>query len=155
MTPADGRDRRPPSAAPTRPEPRQDARATGASPVPAASGRAPRAATARRFRGAAPPPRLAVPPPRRDRLRCRAPRSATRSLLDRLVRGRGWIGLLGVLLIGLVALNVSLLKLNAAAGRNAERAKELRIQNAELRGERLAARARATALQDAAASSGS
>ena len=42
--------------------------------------------------------------------------------------------LLGVLLFGLVALNVSLLKLNAAAGHNAERAKVLRIQNAKLRG---------------------
>jgi hypothetical protein len=50
------------------------------------------------------------------------------------VRGRGWILLLGTLLFGLVALNVSLLKLNAAAGHNAERAKVLRIQNAKLRG---------------------
>lgn len=56
------------------------------------------------------------------------------SLLDRLVRGRGWIGLLAALLIGLVFLNVSLLKLNAQAGRNAERARQLRIENAELNG---------------------
>jgi hypothetical protein len=56
------------------------------------------------------------------------------TLLDRLVRGRGWILLLGALLFGLVALNVSLLKLNAAAGHSAERAKVLRIQNAKLRG---------------------
>jgi hypothetical protein len=54
-------------------------------------------------------------------------------LLDRLMRGRAWIGLLGVLLIGLVALNVSLLKLNAQAGQNAEKAKALRIQNTQLR----------------------
>jgi hypothetical protein len=53
--------------------------------------------------------------------------------VDRLVRGRIWIGLLMALLIGLVALNVSLLKLNAAAGRNAEWAKKLRIENADLR----------------------
>jgi hypothetical protein len=57
------------------------------------------------------------------------------TLLERLVRGRGWIVLMGVLLFGLVALNVSLLKLNAAAGHNAERAKVLRIQNAKLRGQ--------------------
>ena len=57
------------------------------------------------------------------------------SLLERLVRSRGWIPLLGVLLFGLVAMNVSLLKLNAAAGHNAERAKELRIVNAKLRGQ--------------------
>lgn len=54
-------------------------------------------------------------------------------LLDRLLRGRGWIGLLGVLLIGLVALNVSLLKLNAEAGRDSDTAKTLRIQNDRLR----------------------
>jgi hypothetical protein len=53
--------------------------------------------------------------------------------VDRLVRGRIWIGLLGVLLIALVFLNVSLLKLNAAAGRNAEWAKKLRVENADLR----------------------
>jgi hypothetical protein len=54
-------------------------------------------------------------------------------MLDRLLRGRVWIGLLGVLLIGLVAINVSLLKFNAEAGRNAEKAKALTVQNAELR----------------------
>jgi hypothetical protein len=55
-------------------------------------------------------------------------------LVDRLVSGQGWIALLGVLLIGLVALNVSLLKLNAQNGRSAEHARDLRIQNAKLRG---------------------
>jgi hypothetical protein len=54
-------------------------------------------------------------------------------LLDRLLRGRGWIGLLGVLLIGLVALNVSLLKLNSEAGRDADAAKALRIRNDRLK----------------------
>jgi hypothetical protein len=75
------------------------------------------------------------------------------SLLDRLLRGRIWIGLLGVLLIGLVALNVSLLKLNAAAGQNAEIAKKLRVENADLRGKvsRLGSGGR---LQDAAAQLG-
>ncbi len=56
------------------------------------------------------------------------------NILDRLLRGRGWIALLGVLLIGLVALNVGLLRLNAQAGRNAAAARELRIKNAELGG---------------------
>jgi hypothetical protein len=55
-------------------------------------------------------------------------------VVDRLVRGQGWIMLLGVLLIGLVGLNVSLLKLNAHNGRTAEIARDLRIQNAKLRG---------------------
>jgi cell division protein FtsL len=54
------------------------------------------------------------------------------ALFDRLVRGRTWIGLLAVLLFGLVAINVSLLKLNSEAGRNAERLKSLRIHNDRL-----------------------
>jgi hypothetical protein len=109
---------------------------------PAAPARAPRAATA---------------PPIRRRPRPTAPAfgpfaqralGAARTLrdshaVDRLVRGRVWIGLLGVLLIGLVGLNVSLLKLNAAAGRNAEWAKKLRVENADLR-------ARASRLRSAA-----
>jgi hypothetical protein len=53
-------------------------------------------------------------------------------LLDRLMRGRAWIVLVGVLLFGLVAINVSLLKLNSVAGRNAETVRTLRIQNTEL-----------------------
>jgi hypothetical protein len=53
-------------------------------------------------------------------------------LLDRLLRGRVWIGLLAVLLFGLVFLNVSLLRMNSAAGHNAEQVKELRIQNDRL-----------------------
>jgi hypothetical protein len=53
-------------------------------------------------------------------------------LLDGLMRGRIWIGLLAVLLFGLVFLNVSLLKLNSEAGRNADRVKTLRIENDRL-----------------------
>jgi hypothetical protein len=53
-------------------------------------------------------------------------------LLDRLMRGRIWIGLLAVLLFGLVFLNVSLLKLNSEAGRNADKVKALRIENDRL-----------------------
>jgi hypothetical protein len=53
-------------------------------------------------------------------------------LVDRLMRGRAWIALLGVLLIGLVAINVSLLKLNSEAGRNTEKVKSLRIENTQL-----------------------
>jgi hypothetical protein len=70
-------------------------------------------------------------------------------MLDRLLRGRAWIGFLGVLLIGLVALNVSLLKLNAAAGRNAELAKKLRVDNADLQG-RVSRLGSGGRLQDAA-----
>jgi hypothetical protein len=54
-------------------------------------------------------------------------------LLDRLLRGRVWVIVLGFLLIGLVAINVSLLKLNAEAGRNADKVESLRIRNTQLR----------------------
>ena len=114
-----------------RPAVRVQRRVSGpARPATARAGAA-RAATARAI--AAP---LPVPPLGAISLRVlRAGRSLQdSSLLDRLVRGRGWILLLGALLFGLVAMNVSLLKLNAAAGHNAERAKVLRIQNANLRG---------------------
>ena len=108
------------------PAPSPGVRAGASRPAPRAQ-----AATAR---AVATP--LPVPPLGAISLRVlRAGRSLQDStLLERLVRGRGWILLLGTLLFGLVALNVSLLKLNAAAGHNAERAKVLRIQNAKLRG---------------------
>src|SRR5438105_2710091 len=40
------------------------------------------------------------------------------SLLDRIVRGRAWILVLGVMLAGIVAMQVELLKLNASIGRS-------------------------------------
>jgi hypothetical protein len=116
---------------------RSTARRTGGTRVqrrvsgPARPARTPRAATA------PPIPRRVPAAPAFGPFAERALRAA-RTLrdsqaVDRLVRGRVWIGLLGVLLIGLVGLNVSLLKLNAAAGRNAEWAKKLRVENADLR----------------------
>jgi hypothetical protein len=42
------------------------------------------------------------------------------SLLDRLVRGRAWIPILGVMLAGIVAMQVEVLKLNASIGRSLE-----------------------------------
>jgi hypothetical protein len=74
-------------------------------------------------------------------------------MVDRLVRGRAWIALVGVLLIGLVGLNVSLLKLNAAAGRNAEWAKLLRVENADLQA-RVSHLRSAQRIQDAARNMG-
>jgi hypothetical protein len=74
-------------------------------------------------------------------------------MVDRLVRGRAWIALLGIILIGLVGLNVSLLKLNAAAARNAEWAKLLRIENADLQA-RVSHLLSAQRIQDAARNMG-
>ena len=50
-----------------------------------------------------------------------------------MVRGRVWIGVLGILLIGLVFTQVSLLKLNAGIGSAVERGAALDRANGELR----------------------
>jgi len=55
--------------------------------------------------------------------------------LDRLLRGRGWIVLIAVGLMGLVFLQVSLLKLNAGIGAAVERSAELERANADLSAE--------------------
>jgi len=58
--------------------------------------------------------------------------SASR-LMDRVVRGRVWIGVIALFLIGLVAMQVSLLKLNAGIGRAAQTVSTLDRRNAALR----------------------
>jgi cell division protein FtsL len=93
-------------------------------------------------------PRIVRPAPRITRPERRgAPATATRgaralafvrglpdhSLTDRLVRGRAWIPILGVLLVGIVALQVSILRLNASMGRAIEQSTTLQTQNGELR----------------------
>ena len=55
------------------------------------------------------------------------------SLLDRIVRGRAWIPLLGVLLAGIVAMQVEVLKLGASIGRSLERSTALEGRNEILR----------------------
>lgn len=54
-------------------------------------------------------------------------------LLDRLVRGSGWIPLVAVGLMGIVFMQVSMLKLNAGIGRAVTTADTLERQNSELR----------------------
>jgi cell division protein FtsL len=56
-----------------------------------------------------------------------------RSVVERMIRGRVWIGVLAFLLIGLVAMQVSLLKLNAGIGGAVERSSALERANGELR----------------------
>jgi hypothetical protein len=53
-------------------------------------------------------------------------------VIDGLLRGRAWIWLIGVLLGGIVAMQVSLLKLNAGISRAVTTAGTLERQNAEL-----------------------
>jgi len=55
------------------------------------------------------------------------------ALLDRIIRGRVWIPLLGLLLAGIVAMQVEVLKLNAGIGRSLERSSALQGQNELLR----------------------
>jgi cell division protein FtsL len=62
-------------------------------------------------------------------------------LVDRLLRGRVWIPLIGFLLIGIVAMQVSMLKLNAGIGTAVERASVLERQNGELRADQAKAEA--------------
>src|ERR687896_93467 len=52
-------------------------------------------------------------------------------LVDRLLRGRAWIWLIGVMLGGIVAMQVSLLKLNAGISRAVTTASTLERQNAD------------------------
>ena len=65
-------------------------------------------------------------------------------VVDALVRGRWWIGCVGFLLIGIVAMQVSLLKLNAGIGESVQRSALLERNNGELRASvsRLGARER-------------
>jgi cell division protein FtsL len=56
-------------------------------------------------------------------------------VIDRLLRSRAWIWLIGVLLGGIVAMQVSLLKLNAGISRAVTTAATLERQNAALDGE--------------------
>jgi cell division protein FtsL len=55
------------------------------------------------------------------------------AVIDRLVRGRAWIPVLGLLLTGIVAMQVSMLKLNASIGRSIERGTALQSENQQLR----------------------
>jgi hypothetical protein len=54
------------------------------------------------------------------------------SLLDRLIRGRAWIGLVAFALIGIVAMQVTLLKLNAGIGSSIDRATTLQRESSLL-----------------------
>ena len=54
-------------------------------------------------------------------------------MMDRVVRGRVWIGVIAFSLIGLVAMQVSMLKLNAGIGRAAQTVTTLERSNSALR----------------------
>jgi cell division protein FtsL len=103
-------------------------RPTPAHPAPAVRPAPARRAPARRRSG---PARAASAPRPRRQLPLAA--LAHSLSLDRLLRGRGWIALVGVLLVGIVFFNVSLLELNSGIARTSERASTLKRENARLR----------------------
>jgi len=76
--------------------------------------------------------------------------SASR-MMDRLVRSRVWIGVIACALIGLVAMQVSMLKLNSGIGRAVQTSSTLERSNSTLRAEisRLSAGDRITRLAEA------
>jgi len=55
------------------------------------------------------------------------------SLMVRMTRGRAWIGVLGMLLVGIVAINVVTLGLSASAGRIEQNIAALESENSILR----------------------
>ena len=56
-------------------------------------------------------------------------------VLDRVLRGRAWIWLIGIALMGIVAMQVSLLKLNTGISRAVQTSTTLERANAQLEGQ--------------------
>jgi hypothetical protein len=84
-------------------------------------------------RATAPAPSVALPQPLVPRVLDVLRGLPDARWLDRLVRGRAWILVIGIALIGLVAMQVSMLGMNAGIGRAVERTATLERQNADLR----------------------
>jgi hypothetical protein len=110
----------------------------GAATPAAPARRRPATAPRRRTRHAPPrrAPRPASPVGVRRRVALAVGRfveARTQGLLDRLLRGRLWVGFVGALLAGIVFLNVSLLELNRDIARTSVQAAALDRQNSEIR----------------------
>jgi len=98
--------------------------------------RSPAPRAPRRVSGPARRPSVAPAPralPLGARLSARLRELPDARLLDRLIRGRAWVVLVGVLLMGIVAMQVSLLKLNTGIGRAVEATSTLERKNSALR----------------------
>src|SRR4051794_20560025 len=77
----------------------------------------------------------AAPPPLALRLGHAVARIGDARFLDRLVRGRAWIALIAAGLMGIVFVQVSMLRLNAGISRAIASAETLQRQNSALRGD--------------------
>ncbi|HEX7298164.1 MAG TPA: hypothetical protein VF257_04095 [Solirubrobacteraceae bacterium] len=101
--------------------------------------RSPAPRTSRRVSGPARPPRAALAgaaagrAPLSVRLGSTAMRVGDARLLDRLVRGRAWIALVAIGLMGIVFMQVSTLRLNAGISRAVTAADTLERQNSTMR----------------------
>jgi cell division protein FtsL len=105
----------------------------------------PAPARTRRPRPALPRPGIRLPRPRLPRIDPPRPAALAQgavafvaslpesSLLDRMIRGRIWIPLLGVLLVGIVGMQVENLKVNAGLGRAIAQTSTLQSRNDWLR----------------------
>ena len=92
------------------------------------------AAVPARRKVSAPLPRRRPAPARRPGAKRSPARQPTGALvLDKLLSGRAWIGLVFVLLAGIVFFNVDLLQMNREIARNADRAAAVKTENARLR----------------------
>ncbi len=76
------------------------------------------------------PRRVSGPAPARRA--ARPATAATRPLFDRLIHGRAWIGIVAFALIGIVTMQLGLLKLNAGIGRALEHEAALQRENSAL-----------------------
>jgi hypothetical protein len=92
-------------------------------------------------------------PPLGIRLADRARTLPDARLLDRLVRGRLWIAVLAAMLVGIVFLQISLLKLNTGISRAVQTEQTLERQNTRLKTD-LSALAGGERVQDSAAAMG-
>jgi cell division protein FtsL len=126
-------------AAPSRRQPTRRKPAPAKRPVRRASGQAARSRSAPRRAPRAAPRRVALPLGAR--------------VLDAVLNGRIWIGLVGVLLAGIVFFNVDLLRMNREITQMADKAAQLKRENGRLR-EDVAGLANSERIQQAAAELG-
>lgn len=120
--------RKAPARKPKAPTRKPKARAV-AAPAKAPARRAPARKTAPKRRTAATQPRLVVAAGRTAVAVRQLPDS---SLVVRMTRGRAWIAVLGMLLVGIVALNVATLSFAATAGQIDEQITTLEQENSML-----------------------
>lgn len=86
-------------------------------------------------RAPAQPVRRPHAPVRRPIPGARVVRPAGAAVLDRLLSGRLWIGLVFLLLVGIVFFNVDLLRMNRDIAATAQKAESVKRENARLRGD--------------------